>query len=325
MSDTPARLLKLLSLLQIPREWPGSELAERLAVSPRTIRRDIERLRDLGYPVTASMGAAGGYRLVAGTAMPPLLLDDEEAVAVAVGLRTATAQAVQGIEDASVRAMAKLEQVLPARLRHRVAAVGAATVPFGAAPGPGVDPEVLSALAAAVTAREKVRFAYRSAQGDPSRRLAAPYRLVATGRRWYLIAYDDERDDWRIFRVDRIEDVHPTGMRAPTREPPEPDAAAFLKAKLYTSGPVYEADVTLHAPMDEIAPRLPGDVGVLTAVDEDSCRLRASADTLDYLAFSIGRLGCDFTVHGPPELAAHLRMLGDRLTRAGQTGGTRVK
>src|SRR2546421_12134533 len=168
------RLLKLLSLLQTPREWPGSELADRLEVSRRTIRRDIERLRDLGYPVEATMGAMGGYRLVAGQAMPPLLLDDEEAVAIAVGLRTAAGHAVDGIEEASVRALAKLPQVLPSRLRHRVGALSAATVPMVSWSPPTVEPEELTTLAAAIANRERVRFAYRPAGGSDSRRHVAP-------------------------------------------------------------------------------------------------------------------------------------------------------
>lgn len=199
MSDTPGRLLKLLSLLQTPREWPGSELATLLEVSPRTVRRDIERLRDLGYQVQASMGVTGGYRLVAGTGMPPLLLDDDEAVAIVVGLRTATGNAVTGIEEASLRALAKLIQVLPARLRPRAGALTAATAPLPEGYRPTVDLDVLMALAAAVASPERLRFRYRSADGIESRRLVEPHRLVVDGRRWYLVAYDNDRDDWRVF------------------------------------------------------------------------------------------------------------------------------
>lgn len=221
MSDTPARLLGLLSLLQTPREWPGSELATRLGVSLRTIRRDVERLRDLGYPVQATMGAIGGYRLVAGKAMPPLLLDDDEAVAIAVGLRTAAGHAVAGIEEASVRALAKLEQVLPSRLRHRVSALGAATEPLLTWDRPTVDPEHLSALAGAVNNREQLRFTYRRRDGVDTERLVEPYKLVSAGRRWYLVGYDNDRDDWRIFRVDRITDLRPTRIRVAARQLPD--------------------------------------------------------------------------------------------------------
>lgn len=324
MSDTPARLLHLLSLLQTPREWPGSELADRLRVSPRTIRRDIDRLRELGYPVQASMGAVGGYRLAAGAAMPPLLLDDEEAVAVAVGLRTAAGQPVNGIEEASVRALAKLEQVLPSRLRYRVGALGTAMVSMLGGSGPGVDPRILTVLAGAVANRERLRFAYQAGDGNQSRRLVEPYRLVAASRRWYLLAYDNDREDWRIFRVDRIDDPRPTGVRVAARELPEQDAAAFVTRRMYSMAPTYEVVATVHLPARQVAHRLgvaPGDVQPL---DERSCRLHEYSDTLEWLASRLLMLGCEFEVHEPPELLAYLRALGARATRAaGESGGTR--
>ncbi|MEO3793408.1 YafY family protein [Nonomuraea sp. B10E15] len=309
MSDS--RLLTLLSLLQTPREWPGGELAERLGVSRRTVRRDVERLRALGYPVAASMGADGGYRLVAGTAMPPLLLDDEEAVAITVGLSTAARHPVQGIEEASVRALAKLEQVLPARLRHRVGALGAATVPMPVPGAPEVDPELLAALSMAVTGKERVRFVYRTNDGTTGGRLVDPHRLVAAGRRWYLLGHDRDRDDWRIFRIDRIADLLRTGARIAPREPPA-DAAAYVADQLYSTAPAYEAVVTLHGPGTEVVRAL----GEVVGEDERTCRLRMHADTLDWLAFRLLSLGCEFEVHEPAELAAHLRKLAARLTRA---------
>ncbi|TDE41307.1 YafY family transcriptional regulator [Nonomuraea mesophila] len=309
MSDS--RLLTLLSLLQTPREWPGGELAERLGVSRRTVRRDVERLRTLGYPVEASMGADGGYRLVAGTAMPPLLLDDEEAVAITVGLSTAARHPVQGIEEASVRALAKLEQVLPARLRHRVGALGAATVPMPVPGAPEVAPELLAALSMAVTGNERVRFTYRTNDGRTGGRLVDPHRLVAAGRRWYLLGHDHDRDDWRIFRIDRIAGLLRTGARFTPREPPA-DAAAYVADQLYSSAPTYEAVVTLHGPGTEVARAL----GEVIGEDERTCRLRMHADTLDWLAFRLLSLGCEFEVHEPAELTAHLRHLAARLTRA---------
>ncbi|UNO41381.1 YafY family protein [Streptomyces sp. MST-110588] len=315
-TDTPARLLKLLSLLQTPREWPGSELAGRLGVTARTIRRDVDRLRELGYPVEATMGPLGGYRLAAGAAMPPLLLDDEEAVAVAVGLRTAAGHPVEGIEEASVRALAKLEQVLPSRLRHRVGALGAAMVPMPAASGPAVDPEQLTVLAAAVAGREGLRFAYRAADGRASRRLVEPYRLVVAGRRWYLLAYDDERADWRIFRVDRIDAAQRTGVRLAPREPPEPDAAAYVIGRLHSLAPTYETLVTLRLPAEEAARRLGGAVGAIESLDEHRCLLRGSADTLEWSASRLLMLGCEFEVHRPSELVTYLRDLGARALRA---------
>jgi predicted DNA-binding transcriptional regulator YafY len=313
MTDTPARLLGLLSLLQTPREWPGSELADRLGVSPRTIRRDIDRLRELGYPVEASRGVAGGYRLVAGTAMPPLVLDDDEAVAIAVGLRTAAGQTVDGIEEASVRALAKLEQVLPARLRRRVGTLGTATV---AVPGTGpvVDPAQLTVFAGAITNFETVRFRYRAGDGTETRRRAEPLRLVATGRRWYLVAYDLDRDDWRVFRADRVREAQATGGRATPRRPPATDLAAYVLDRLYDLVPTYRAVAVLAAPAEEITPRLGAAAGELTPLDGDRCRWRSHGDTLDWLAFRLLGLGCAFTVEEPPELVTHLRTLAARAT-----------
>jgi predicted DNA-binding transcriptional regulator YafY len=316
MTDTPARLLNLLSLLQTPREWPGSELAERLAVSPRTIRRDIERLRELGYPVEATMGAEGGYRLVAGAAMPPLLLDDEEAVAIAVGLRVAAGHAVEGIEEAAVRALAKLEQVLPSKLRYRVGALTAATVPMLSDDRPTVDPAVLTVLAAAITNRELARFGYRAHDGVESKRLVEPHKLVSAGRRWYLVAYDDDRDDWRIFRADRIREPRPTGARVAPRELPAADAAAFVTSRMYSLVPTYSAVVTLHLPATEVVGRLGDTPGDIEPIDERTCRVRSQTDTLEWLAFRLTMLGCEFEVHEPPELAEYLRTLGARVTRA---------
>ncbi|NUO99856.1 MAG: YafY family transcriptional regulator [Nonomuraea sp.] len=311
---TSLRLLSLLSLLQSPREWPGGELAERLGVSRRTVRRDVGRLRELGYPVAATMGSEGGYRLVAGTAMPPLLLDDEEAVAITVGLATAARHPVQGIEEASVRALAKLEQVLPSRLRHRVASLGTATVPLPGPDGFEVDPAQLTALAVAIANREQVRFRHRAADGTESARLADPHRLVAAGRRWYLLAHDRDRDDWRVFRIDRVSDARGTGARITSREPADP--AAFVAARLYSGVPTYEAVVVLHAP----AARIVAEWGEVTPVDERTCLLRAHADTLDWLAFRLLALGCEFEVREPYELVAHLRDLAARLTRASERG-----
>ena len=316
------RLLSLLSLLQTPREWPGGELAARLGVSLRTVRRDVERLRDLGYPVEATMGAAGGYRMGAGATMPPLLLEDEEAVAIAVGLRTAAGHAVEGIEEAAVRALAKLEQVLPKRLRHRVAALGEATQPMLTWERPTVDPELLTLLAGAVTNRERVRFGYRTHEGAEAERRVEPHRLVSAGRRWYLVGWDADRDDWRIFRVDRIAAPAVIGYRAAARELPDGgDAAAFVTRKLTERNPVYEAVATLHAPAERMAGVFFGDV---EPIDAHTCLLRGHSDTLDFVAWRLMTLGCDFEVHEPPELVARLAELGARATRAaGALGGPR--
>ncbi|MFC7976681.1 helix-turn-helix transcriptional regulator [Streptomyces cinereoruber] len=313
MTDTPARLLHLLSLLQTPREWPGSELAERLSVSPRTIRRDIDRLRDLGYPVEATLGAVGGYRLVAGTAMPPLLLDDEEAVAIAVGLRAGAGHAIEGVEEASVRALAKLEQVLPARLRHRVSTLQNATIPLTRGDGATVAPATLTALAGAVTGREKLRFGYRAGDGAETKRLVEPYRLVSTGYRWYLVAYDLGRADWRTFRVDRVSDPLATGARFTPRELPADDAAQMLTRSTARSQPELELDVSFEAPADFVTARLPAHLAP-AATGSAACRLRArTADSVEWLALRLALVDAPFTVHGPEPLRAYVEGLAGRL------------
>ncbi|MFJ5141322.1 helix-turn-helix transcriptional regulator [Streptomyces sp. NPDC088707] len=314
MTDTPVRLLNLLSLLQTPREWPGSELAERLSVSPRTIRRDIDRLRDLGYPVEATLGAVGGYRLVAGTAMPPLLLDDEEAVAIAVGLRAGAGHAIEGVEEASVRALAKLEQVLPARLRHRVSTLQNATLPLTRGDGATVTPATLTTLAGAVTGREKLRFGYRAGDGAESKRLVEPYRLVSTGRRWYLVAYDLGREDWRTFRVDRVSDPLATGARFTPRELPAGDAAQLLVRSMSRAQPELDLDVTFEAPADFVTARLPSHL-VPTATGPASCRLRTrSADSVEWLAIRLALVDAPFTIQSPPSLLTYVEDLAARLT-----------
>ncbi|MBC9719050.1 WYL domain-containing protein [Streptomyces sp. TRM66268-LWL] len=319
-TDTPARLLQLLSLLQTPREWPGSELADRLQVSRRTVRRDVDRLRELGYPVQATMGADGGYRLVAGKALPPLVLDDEEAVAIAVGLRAGAGHAVEGIEEASVRALAKLEQVLPTRLRHRVNTLGAATsslVYSGGGDGATIAPETLTVLAAATSGHERLRFSYEAGDGARTRRLTEPYRLVSAGRRWYLVAYDMDRDDWRTFRVDRVSEPFATGARFVPREVPTGDAAEFMRATVWRGSPTFEIDVAFAAPVAEVARRLPPAFGTPEATGEDSCRLRSTVkDSLEWAAMRLAMTGVDFTVHGPAELVEQVAQLGSRLTRA---------
>ncbi|MFF8966191.1 helix-turn-helix transcriptional regulator [Streptomyces globisporus] len=336
MSDTPARLLKLLSLLQTPREWPGGELAERLDVSPRTIRRDIDRLRDLGYPVEASRGSVGGYRLVAGAAMPPLLLDDEEAVAIAVGLRAGAGHAIEGVDEASVRALAKLEQVLPSRLRHRVSALQNATVPLTRGDGSTIDPQTLTTLASAATGRERLRFAYRSGDGTRTKRQVEPYRLVSTGQRWYLVAYDLGREDWRTFRVDRVGEPYATGARfAPRPLPVEGtgsdtdggtgsgDAATFLARSMRRMQPELRLDVWFDASAEFVTARLPAHLGAPQPDGEGCCRLRASCtDSLEWVALRLALVDCAFSVAGPPQLVSYLEGLGARLTRAAAGAGT---
>ncbi|AZK94568.1 MULTISPECIES: helix-turn-helix transcriptional regulator [Streptomyces] len=318
MTDTPVRLLNLLSLLQTPREWPGSELADRLSVSTRTIRRDIDRLRDLGYPVEATKGAVGGYRLVAGAAMPPLLLDDEEAVAIAVGLRAGAGHAIEGVEEASVRALAKLEQVLPNRLRHRVSALQNATIPLVRGDGATIDPRTLTVIAGAVSGREKLRFGYRAGDGAETKRLVEPYRLVSTGWRWYLVAYDLGREDWRTFRVDRVSEPFATGARFEVRELPMGSGAELLKATMSRrSRNEYDVEVEFEAPAEFVAARLPAHLGAPVPTGDTSCRLRhRSTDSVEWLAVRLALVDCEFTVRAPVELVEYARDLGARLTRS---------
>jgi predicted DNA-binding transcriptional regulator YafY len=315
MTGTSSRLLELLSLLQARRQWAGGELADRLAVSRRTIRRDIERLRDLGYPVESVTGPAGCYRLRAGTAIPPLLQDDDEAIAIAVGLRTAARASVAGIEENAVRALVKLEQVLPSHLRRRVAALGAATIapPAG---GPTIDPRDLTVIAAACRDCESLRFAYRSRDGSASRREVEPHALVNLGRRWYLVAWDRSRDDWRTFRVDRLSRPASSGRRFTERKLPAKDAAAFVEQNIAGAPNRFEARVTVHAPADEIAGRPAAHWATIEPIDEQSCEFRTGDDDLGWLAVRIAMLGVDFEVHEPPELIEHMRALGNRLKSA---------
>jgi len=315
MHGPSSRLLTLLTLLQSRRAWPGGELAGRLGVSGRTIRRDIDRLREFGYPVDALTGPAGGYRLHAGTAMPPLLLDDDEAVAIAVGLRTAAGASVTGIEEASVRALVKLEQVLPSRLRRRVSALKSATVTL-AATGPMVDPEALSVIAAACRDCERVRFAYRGRDGAESRREVESHALVNLGRRWYLLAWDCAREDWRTFRLDRLANPASTGVRFAPRDPPSKDVAAYVAKRLSSAPNRYEARVTIHASAEAIREHAPSAWGTIEPIDNRSCEYRSGDDDLGWLALRVAMLGVDFDVHEPPELVEHLRVLGRRLGRA---------
>ena len=315
MHETSSRLLQLLSLLQARRDWPGNELAERLEVSGRTIRRDIERLRQLGYPVESLTGPGGGYRLRAGTAMPPLILDDDEAIAIAVGLRTAAGTSVAGIEETAVRALVKLEQVLPAHLRRRVGALGRATLTLPV-PGPTVDPQHLTVIAAACRDSEHVRFGYRARDGVESRREVEPHSLVNRGRRWYLLAWDRAREDWRTFRIDRLRRPESTGVRFTPRRLPASDAAAFVEQNITRAPNRFEARVIVHASAADMTHRLPAQAGTIRPIDAHTCEYTTGDDDLRWLALRIATLGVDFEVSEPPELVEHLQALALRLTLA---------
>ncbi|MEU6318848.1 YafY family protein [Streptomyces sp. NPDC047009] len=329
MLETSARLLRLLSLLQAHREWSGADLAERLGVSPRTVRRDVDRLRELGYPVSASPGTGGGYQLGAGAELPPLLLDDDEAVAVAVGLRTAAGQGIEGIGETSVRALAKLEQVLPSRLRRRVSALNAFAVPMLRGPGPSaVDPAVLTEVAHLCRDAERLRFEYRdhprsrtgsggeNALGALTRRTVEPHRLVCTERRWYLVAWDLDRDDWRTFRVDRMVLKPPHGPRFTPRTPPAEDLAEYVSRGVSTRAYAAQAVVRLLVPLHEAAERISPSAGTLEAETEGSCLLRTGAPNLDVMVIHVMMTGLEFEVLEPAELTGRLRAARDLLSRA---------
>jgi predicted DNA-binding transcriptional regulator YafY len=313
-------MLRLLSLLETHRYWPGAELAGRLQVSQRTLRRDIDRLRELGYPVQAQRGVTGGYQLAAGAALPPLVVDDEEAVALAVGLQAAAESAVEGIAESSVRALAKVAQVMPARLRRRVEALRAMTVPAGwSGARASVDPGVLTSIAVACRDTERLRFGYTAANGQPTARHVEPHRLVSLGRRWYLVGYDLDRHDWRTYRIDRLARPEGTGARFRPRELPAADAAAFVRAGIGSVSAVYDVEVLIEAPAAAVRERI-GRWATVENAGPGRCRIRMTADSLDWPTMALGAVGADFEVVSPPELADHVRDWGRRFSRAGGSG-----
>jgi predicted DNA-binding transcriptional regulator YafY len=323
MANTSSRTLRLLSLLQTHRYWPGSELADRLDVSVRTLRRDIDRLRELGYPVDASRGVDGGYQLAPGAALPPLVLDDEEAVALAVGLQAAAHGGVAGIAESSVRALTKVVQVMPPRLRRRVDALRAMTVPAGwASSGPSVDPAALTTVAQACRDTERLEFGYTSAGGERSERHVEPLRLVPLGRRWYLAAYDLTRHDWRSFRLDRLDRPRSTGAKFRPRELPAEDAAAFVRAGVDQNPTWWAVEVVVAGPAEAVREHV-GRWGTVEDRDDGRCLLRMRADSLDWPAMLLGALGADFEVVTPPELLDHVHGWARTFRRAtGPDGAT---
>lgn len=315
--ETSVRLLRLLSLLQAGRYWSGADLGARLGVTTRTIRNDVERLRILGYEVSSKAGPAGGYRLAAGVSLPPLLLDDDEAVAVVVGLRAAAAGTVTGIEETSLRALAKLEQMLPSRLRHRIDALRSVTV-SAAGRGPKVHSDTLTTIAGASQHQERLRFDYVGHNGETTTRDVEPHRLVFTGRRWYLLAWDTQRADWRTFRADRITPRVPTGPRFTPRQPTNPDVATHVLRGVASRAWTYPARLRLHAPAAVIADRIAPAGGVLTALDSQTCLLETGGHSLLDLAGYLASLDVPFDVLDPPELRDLLRRLAERYAAAVQ-------
>ena len=310
--DTRERMLRLLSLLQARPNWTGPELAGRLEVTDRTLRRDVNRLRDLGYPVEAFAGPAGGYHLAPGGSLPPLLFENEEAVAVALGLRNAASGALPGFEDAAISALAKINQVLPLKLQSQVDSLDRATVGFAwrsnsAAP---VDPSSLTLLAQACRIPERVRFRYTDSGGRGTERHVEPFQLVHTSRRWYLVARDRDREAWRTFRVDRIQKPIRTGMRFTHGE--TPDAAAFVAEGVAVSAHAVQARVHLRIPLQKAKDLVHPTIGVVSRADRDTL-LRIGADDVHWVARYLASLDCEFEVIEPVEVAEAVAELGRKL------------
>ncbi|WP_369259048.1 helix-turn-helix transcriptional regulator [Geodermatophilus amargosae] len=317
MSDPGARTLRLLSLLQARRYWSGADLAGRLGVSVRTLRRDVDRLRELGYPVAASRGVDGGYALAPGAALPPLVLDDDEAVALALGLQAAAGSAVAGMAETSVRALAKVVHVMPARLRRRVEALRSATVSgWGPAPtAAAVDPAVLTTVALACRDAERTVFGYTPPGRERTERTVEPHRLVSLGRRWYLVGWDLDRGDWRVFRLDRLDAPRGTGAVFAPRRFPAADAAAYVRERVGGPWGRLVVEAVVAAPATRVRDRI-GPWATVTDAPA-GCRVQIEADDLDWAAAALGLTGAPFTVLGPPELKDHLRDLAARYAAAG--------
>jgi predicted DNA-binding transcriptional regulator YafY len=323
MSDPSTRMLRLLSLLQTHRFWEGPELARELTISERTLRRDVERLRSLGYPVDAARGTGGGYQLRAGQRLPPLLLDDEDAVAIAVGLRTAAVGTVQGIEEASVRALAKLEQVLPPGLHRRIAALQEAIV-LAPRSGMPVDSAALVTISQACRDRERLRFDYVRKDGERADRTVEPHRLVSDHGRWYLVGWCLRRDDWRTFRVDRMTSPAVTGTRFVGRSLPRgQDAASYVRESMQSQPMRWEASIRVACAADALPSAATWWRGRVEPIDDESCRIRTSADDIEWLTVHLMFLDADYVVEGPPELVDHLRATAGRIGRGVASGRER--
>jgi predicted DNA-binding transcriptional regulator YafY len=310
--DTPVRLLRLLTLLSARPWWHGADLADRLEVTERTLRRDVTRLRALGYPVDASTGPYGGYRLGAAGHLPPLLLDDDEGVAVAVALRAVSGGGGSGLETAALSALTKLDQVLPVQLRERVAALRTVTVGLRSAELPPADLDVLVVIAVACRRPERLRFTYLDGQGNTTDRLVEPFRLVYTARQWYLVAFDTSRTAWRTFRVDRISE--PKGTGVPFERTEEPDAAALVSRGVALAAHAIQARVRLDVGAEQAARYVGPTVGVIESSDGASTIVGIGGD-LEWIAAYVAGLPCRFEVLEPPEVRVAVRELGARLAR----------
>ncbi|MEU8775489.1 WYL domain-containing protein [Streptomyces sp. NPDC048606] len=315
-TDMTGRALRLLALLQTRREWSGADLARRLSVTVRTVRRDVDRLRGLGYVIDSARGHTGGYRLAAGSDVPPLVLDDEEAVAIAVSLHT-SAGGLTGIEETALRALAKLQQVMPRRLRGRVAALetSLAGITWDTS-GPRADPVLLAALAVACRGHEILTFDYTARDGAGTSRRVEPHHLVASGGLWYLLAHDTNKADWRIFRLDRIADPVQTGRRAAPREIPGGDAAAFVARRISAAPTRYRAVALVRAGADDVRARNRGLGTRVRRLDGNSCRVDASDDDLSRIARTLAGLDVDYALDADPAVLDHLSATAHRMLRA---------
>jgi predicted DNA-binding transcriptional regulator YafY len=309
--DTATRLLRLLSLLHSRPHWDGAELAARLEITPRTVRRDVARLRSLGYPIDAEAGIGGGYRLGPGGRLPPLLLEDAEAVAIAVGLRVATTTTVSGVEEAAISALAKLHQVLPVRLREQVDAIGAHTTQLPQGELPPVDGGVLVTLAVGCRHTEGIRFRYRTHNGTESERSVEPLQIVHTGRRWYLVARDRDRQAWRTFRIDRITEPELTGSRYHFDDPPDPVALVAEGTGVAPWDIV--ARVRVQADAATVARLIPPSQGLVDPIDENTCEVRFAANELGPLVSGVIRIYWPFEILDPPELRTAVHKHARRL------------
>ncbi len=326
MTPPGTRTLRLLSLLQSRRYWSGTALAARLEVSPRTLRRDVDRLRDLGYPVEARRGVDGGYQLAAGAVLPPLLLDNDEAVAIGVGLHSAIqAGSVVGIEESSLRALSKVIQVMPSSLRRRIEALAAMTVslPWQES-ATSVDAGALVAVAQACRDGERLAFDYTARGGDSSAREVDPHRLVLQGRRWYLVAWDLVRADWRTFRLDRLAGPRLTGAHAIPRQLPAANAAEFVRSSIESVPSRYRVDILIDAPAALVRERV-GPWGTFEDVGSAQCRLTMMTDSLDWPMLALGNAAAEFEVLSPPELLDHLRDCANLFSRSLDSHGGRTE
>lgn len=312
MTDTTSRALTLLSLLQSRRTWTGAELIDRLGVSERTLRRDIDRLRELGYHVRAVSGPAGGYHLEAGADIPPLLLDEEEAVAIGMGLMTAASGSIIGLQDTSVRALAKLEQVLPPPLRKRIRTLQEAVTPqlYSWA---SVDMATLTVVAQACRDHERLRFQYTARDAEPAERHVEPHQLVWIHQRWYLLAHDRDRDDWRTFRLDRLSDPKPTRIGFRARPIPGGDALDYVSKSIRSVPTRYQMEAVFAGPIDAVRSRVWAPDATLTALDDGRTRLQSRSDHLEWLVFQLLWVGLPFEILEPSELIEYAAKAGNSL------------